>query len=86
MRDSARQRRATLAQERDKAVQEWLMTREDFHEGLCGAGDVAAATAAMEEAVATVTRFDAENPGVRTSEDEEGDRRVLDLIRLQDDQ
>jgi hypothetical protein len=73
--------RRALVRERDKAIQKWDNTRSYLDEGRCGTDEMAAATVEMETAVDAVTRFDAENPGVRTSEQAEEDRLVLHNLR-----
>jgi hypothetical protein len=73
--------RRALVRERDSATQKWDNTRLYLDEGKCGTDEMAAATREMKEAVQAVTRFDAANPGVRTSEQAEEDRRVLHNLR-----
>jgi hypothetical protein len=74
--------RRALVRERDSAIQKWDNTRFYLDEGKCGTDEMAAATREMKEAVQAVTRFDAANPGVRTSEQAEEDRRVLHNLRI----
>jgi hypothetical protein len=74
--------RRALVRERDSAIQKWDNTRFYLDEGKCGPDEMAAATREMQAAVQAVRRFDAENPGVRTSEQAEEDRRVLHNLRV----
>lgn len=75
-------RRRALVRERGNAIRDWTIMREYVAEGRRSTRDLAAAQATMDAAVEAVSRFDVENPGVRTHEEEEEDRRELHTLRM----